>query len=433
MSTEQIKPSSGLINSPDLLIAAPLTPELQVEREVRIQEFLTRAVDEVYPSREALANELRSGKRLSAYLGIDPTAPDMHIGHESQLHKLRRLQDLGHKVTLLIGDFTARIGDPSDKTATRQRLTHEQVLDNAKSYRNQAMKILNLDDPKNPVDVRFNSEWLGQLSFDEVVELAAEFTVQQISQRDMFQKRFKEEKPVYLHEFLYPLMQGWDSVVMDVDIEIGGSDQIFNMLVGRDLMKSHRGKSKFVVAGSLLVDPEGKKMGKTEGNMITLGDQPDIMFHKVMMWGDKIVPHALELCTDVPMEEVKRIDEALKDGSLDPVEGKKFLARTLVGSLHSPEAAIRAEAEYDKASKAEAPASIQEFPVTQGSSMVDILVQSGFAQTRNSARRLIQQGGVRINGQTVSDPNLSLDGQSGEHTLQVGKKTTDSFRKLVVD
>jgi len=428
--TEFIKPSSEPQRSKESLVSPfYLTPEKLESRDAQIQEFLTRAVDQVYPSAELLEKELKSGRRLTAYLGIDPTAPDMHIGHESQLHKLRRLQQLGHKTTLLIGDFTARIGDPSDKSATRQRLTHEQVLDNAKSYRMQAGKILDLDDPENPVEVKFNSEWLDKLSFDEVVELAAEFTVQQISQRDMFQKRFKDGKPVHLHEFLYPLMQGWDSVVMDVDIEIGGSDQIFNMLVGRDLMKNHRGKSKFVVAGSLLVDPNGKKMGKTEGNMITLGDVPEDMFQKVMRWGDNIVPHALELCTDVPMDQVKQIEASLKAGDMDPVEGKKFLARTLVSTLHSQEDAISAEATYEKASKNLAPDTIAELRVASGSSIVDILVTSGFAQSKNGARRLIAQNGVRINGETITDPSYETTGGD----LQVGKKTAESFRRIVID
>mgnify|MGYP001599451066 FL=1 len=423
-----IKPSVGLVKSGEAsIVISSFTPEQALEREARIQEFLTRAVDDVYPSREALADELRSGKRLTAYLGIDPTAPDMHIGHESQLHKLRRLQELGHRVILLVGDFTARIGDPSDKSAARQRLTHNQVLQNAQSYRDQANKILDLDNPDNPVEMMFNSEWLDQLKFDEIVELAAEFTVQQISQRDMFQRRFEEGKPVYLHEFLYPLMQGWDSVAMDVDIEIGGSDQIFNMLVGRDLMKSHRGKGKFVVAGSLLVDPSGKKMSKTEGNMITLGDRPEAMYHKIMMWSDQIVPRALELCTAISMNEIRAIEAKMMSGELDGLSAKRYLAKTLVTELHSSEDAVIAEASYNAVTQGHVDKEIITIQLETGATIIDALVASGLTTSRGNARRLIEQHGVRIDGETVTNVERVI---SDNQVLQVGKKTKGSYRRI---
>lgn len=413
--------------------AAAHSELLPIERDRKINEFLTRGVDQIFPSQRALKQVLQSGKRLNAYMGIDPTAPELHVGHVSQLKKLKRLQDLGHNVTLLIGDFTAMIGDPTDKSAARKKITREEVLTNAQTYKEQAAKILDFDKLGNPINLKYNSEWLGTMNFADVLELASQMTVQRMSERDMFERRLKEGKPIGVHEFLYPLMQGWDSVAMDVDIEIGGSDQIFNMMVGRDLVKRHLGKEKFVVGGSLLVDPGGKKIGKTEGNMVTVQDNPAQMFEKIMRWGDQITPHALELCTDMSMDDIHQIAEALKNGSLDPIEGKKILARKLVSDLHSPELITMAEQEYNRASQEQTPEGIVNFPVIPGSSIVDILVQSGLAQTRNSARRLIQQGGVRINGQTVSDSNLSLDDQIGEHTLQVGKKTTDSFRKLVVD
>ena len=296
------------------------------ELEAKVDEFLTRGVEQVFPTADALRARLLSGDQLTAYIGIDPTAPELHIGHMSQLFKLRRLQDLGHHVVLLIGDFTGQIGDPTDKSAARVRLTHEQVLENAASYKEQASKILRFDDPDNPVELRFNSEWLGKMSFADVVELASEVTVQQLLQREMFQKRMAEGKPLHVHELLYPLMQGYDSVALGVDIEIGGSDQIFNMLVGRDLVGAHLGKEKFVVAGNLLVDPSGKKIGKTEGNMITMIDPPVAVFEKVMRWGDEIVPHALELCTTVPMEKVREIERQMHDGTLDGLSAKKFFS-----------------------------------------------------------------------------------------------------------
>lgn len=402
-----------------------------VERDRRIKEFLKRGVDSVYPSEDSLRLALESGNRLTAYMGIDPTSTELHLGHVSQLYKLKRLQEMGHHVILLIGDFTAMIGDPTDKSAARVKLTHDQVLKNANTYKEQAAKILDFDHPTNPIELRYNSEWLGQMSFGDVVELASEITVQQMSERDMFQKRFKGNQPVYLHEFLYPLMQGWDSVALDVDIEIGGSDQIFNMLVGRDLIKKHKGKEKFVVGGSLLVDPSGKKIGKTEGNMVTVLDKPEQMYHKIMMWGDQIVPHALELCSELPMEEIEKIKAELRQGTTNPIESKKFLARTIVASLNSSEAANFAELEYNKASQEQQPESIREFRAGSGKSIVDILVESGLAKSKGDARRLIQQKGVRLSGETVIDSAAVLN--SGEHTLQVGKKTTDSFRKIIVD
>lgn len=409
----------------------PLTPEA---REARIQEFLTRGVSAVYPSREALGTALRSGKRLSAYMGIDPTAPEMHVGHESQLLKMKRLQELGHQVILLIGDYTAMIGDPTDKSATRVKLTREQVLANAASYRQQAGKILEFDDPVNPIEMRHNSEWLSQMNFGDVLELMSQTTVQRLLERDMFQKRMGDQKPLYAHEIVYPLMQGWDSVNIvpgGVDIEIGGSDQIFNMLVGRDLVKTQFGKEKFVVGGDLLVDPSGKKIGKTEGNMITLVDSPEGMYEKIMTWGDGIVPIALELCTAMPMEQVAEVAAKMKSGELDGRSAKQLLAREVVGLLHSPESSLQAEAKYNATAQgALSGEAVPETRIAQGSSIVDALVSAGLAKSRNDARRLISQGGVRINGETIADINYQP--QAGDN-LQAGKRRQGSHRKITFD
>lgn len=406
----------------------PMLEENRAEYEGRVEEFLTRAVEAVYPSREELQAALMSGEQMTAYLGVDPTGPDMHIGHESQLHKLRRLQEMGHKIILLVGDFTAMIGDPSDKTAARKRLSFEQVHENAQSYRDQASKILNFDDPNNPVDMRFNSEWLGEMSFADVVDLAAEFTVQQIGQRDMFQRRTAEGKPTYLHEFLYPLMQGWDSVAMNVDIEVGGNDQTFNMMVGRDLMKRYRSKNKFVVAGKMLVDPKGTKMGKSEGNMITMGDDPDAMFRKVMQWGDGMVPSALELCTTVSMDEIADISQRMNDGSLDGHTAKMMLGRTLVTELHSSDDAKNAQESYERILTGELNEDeITEFQISTGQSVVDVLVASGLASSKRDARTLISQGGVRLDGVVLDDIDLIVD--APETVLRVGKG--NKIRRIV--
>ena len=261
------------------------------------------------------------------YLGIDPTGPSLHLGHIVALRKLRQFQDLGHKVILLIGDFTGMIGDPSDKSATRQRLTRKEVLQNAKLYKTQASKILRFSG-KNAAVLKYNSKWLAKLSFEDVVELAAHFTVQQMMARDMFDRRMKENKPISISEFMYPLMQGFDSVAMKTDGEIGGNDQTFNMLAGRTLMKEMHHKEKFVVTMKLLVDATGKKMGKTEGNMITLGDSADEMFGKVMSWTDGMIRNGFELLTDVSLDE---IDHAL--ANQNPRDVKMRLAETVVGSF----------------------------------------------------------------------------------------------------
>lgn len=408
-----------------------------VDDDAAIEELTTRAIAEIYPSPEDLAVELRSGRILTAYIGIDPTDPSLHVGHESQLLKLQRLQELGHNVILLIGDFTGMIGDPTDKSAARVKLSRDEVLANAENYKEQASKIIDFDDPVNPAQIRYNSEWLGRMSFEDVVELASEITVQRMIERNMFQRRIGQKKPVWLHEFLYPLMQGWDSVAMKVDVELGGSDQTFNMLVGSDFVKRHLNKQKFVIAGKLLVDPTGKKIGKSEGNMVTLNDTPLDMFHKIMMWSDEITPHALELCTQVPMDEIRTIGLNLATGKLSGIEGKKFLARTIIKDLHGDESAQQAEATYEALTSPSGqidPENLIPANVKSGQNIVDILFESGIAASKSAARRLIDGGGVRINGEKVTDYDWIVESASGTMVLQSGKKKLENFRRLdIVD
>lgn len=406
-----------------------ISPEQQ---EAVAQEVTTRAVEQVYPSAEELQTALLGERRLTAYMGIDPTAPDMHVGHESQLMKLQRLHQLGHRVILLIGDFTAMIGDPTDKSAARVKLTRHEVLANARGYEEQASKILEFDHPENPVELKYNSEWLGDMDFGNVLELASEFTVQQMLERDMFRRRIDDQKPVGLHEFLYPLMQGWDSVAMDVDIEVGGSDQIFNMLVGSTLIRRHTNKQKFVIAGQLLVDPSGKKIGKTEGNMITLNDDPVDMYHKIMMWGDAITPHALELCSTLPMSEVEGLAQKLASGEMSGLEGKMFLAHVIVSDLHGSDAATTAEEEYLALTNKEAALNtdmIERYTSQDGQSIVEIIYNSGLAPSKSQARRLLASGAVRINGDKISEDWVFTQSED-EVVLQVGKRKRENFRLL---
>src|SRR3990167_3838404 len=245
----------------------------------------------------------RRKKKITLYQGFDPPSPSLHIGHLIGIRKLAQFQALGHKVIFLIGDFTGMIGDPSDKSAARKKLSKKEVLENAKGWKKQIEKILRFDGP-NAAEVRYNSECLSKLSSQEVIELASNFTVQQMEERDFFQDRLKEDKPIYLHEFLYPLLQGYDSVSMGVDLEVGGNDQLFNMLSGRTLMKALKGKEKYVLTMKLLTDTTGKKMGKTEGNAINLTDEPDDMYGKVMSFPDPFIEQGLELLTDLEVSEL---------------------------------------------------------------------------------------------------------------------------------
>lgn len=384
----------------------------------KIQTLLERGVERIYPSKEFLEARLKEGKQLSLYLGIDPTGPNLHIGHSIQLRKLRQFQELGHKVILLIGDFTGMIGDPTDKSAARVRLTRDQVLKNAERYKEQASKILDFEG-ENPVELKYNSEWLGKMSFADVVELASNFTVQQMLERDMFEKRIQEEKPVYMHEFFYPLMQGYDCVAMDVDGEVGGNDQTFNMLAGRTLMKAMNGKEKFVIADKLLADPTGKKMGKSEGNMITLSDSSDEMFGKVMSWTDGMIVSGFEILTEVDYEAVqKQLDEGM-----NPREAKAQLARVLVAQYYDEQEAQAASERFDQLfQKKETPDDMPDHAISEPTSIIDVLVGSGLASSKSEARRLIEGRGVRIDDVVVESSDQLVEPTSEGVVVQKGKR-----------
>jgi tyrosyl-tRNA synthetase len=373
-----------------------------------IDTILTRGVENIYPTKDELEKILATGKKLKIYFGIDPTGPTLHIGHAATLLKLREFQEEGHEIIILIGDFTAMIGDPTDKGTARIRLTREQVESNLKHYREQIGKIIDLEKTK----FVFNNEWLGKLTFTEVVELASEFTVGQMLERDMFQERIKSDKPIYLHEFLYPLMQGYDSVALGVDMEIGGNDQTFNMLAGRTMLK-RRGKEKFVLTNKLLVDPTGKKMGKTEGNMVTLNDAPDEMYGKVMSWPDSLLPLAFEICTRLSLPEMVKLTEN------DPKEAKMKLAYEIVRFYHSEEAAKEAEEYFvNTFSKKEVPTDLTEIKPS-AYDIVTILIEAGFVKSNSEARREIEKGGVKVDGENISDPKQVV---VPEAVVQKGKR-----------
>lgn len=379
--------------------------------EKKIDDLLSRGVENVYPSKEELKKILKSGKVLTIYNGIDPTGPTLHIGHGSTLLKLRELQDLGHKIILLIGDFTGRIGDPTDKTATRKQLSAKEIKTNLKAYTKQAGTILDM----KKVEVKFNSKWLSKLSFEKVMELASEFTLQQMIERDMFQKRMKEGQPIHLHEFFYPLMQGYDSVAMNVDMEIGGNDQTFNMLMGRTMMKT-RGKEKYVLTTKLLVDPTGKKMGKSEGNMVTLEDNGENMFGKVMSWPDSLLSSAFEVCTRVPMLEVSQIN------LMGPRDAKMRLAYEVVKIYHGEKKAKEAEESFvNTFQKKEIPDVIEEIKCNRGELLSEVLVGNKFLSSKGEWRRLVLENAVHdlLKDKNIGDVNLKTEENM---TLRIGKK-----------
>ena len=372
----------------------------------QIDAFLTRSVQSIMPNdgehADAFKKKLLSGERIRVYTGIDPTGPSLHIGHLIWLKKLAELQALGHEVIMLIGDFTAMIGDPTDKKATRKRLTREEVLANCAVYKEQASKLLKFDG-ENPAQMKFNSEWLAKMSFGDVVDLASHFTVQQMMERDMFEVRAEEMKPIYLHEFMYPLMQGYDSVVLDVDLEIGGNDQMFNMLAGRTLQREMKGKEKFVITLKLLEDATGKKMGKSEGNIVAFSDEPNDVYGKVMSWTDGMILPGYELITNISSSEILEITEKLK--TENPMVFKRRLAKLLVEILHDAQKAEEADAHFTSVHQEKERPSLDEMiPVTHavGMTIVDALVASGFVSSKSDARRQIEQAGVKLNDEAVT-------------------------------
>lgn len=401
-----------------------------VTDEKKIDELLERGVEQVFPDKETLKKKLMSGEKIRLYCGFDPSANSLHIGNAIAINKLSQFQELGHEVVFLIGDFTGMIGDPTDKSATRAKLTREAVLENAKDYKRQASGYLNFEG-ENPALVKYNSEWNDKMTFRDLIELSSNFTVQQMIQRDMFQQRLKDEKPIHLHEFLYPLTQGYDSVAMDVDLEVGGNDQMFNMLAGRTLQKVINNKEKFVLTLKLLADDNGKKMGKSEGNAVFLNQAPEDMYGKVMSWEDGVIARAFELCTKVPFSELGKISEFLNDERNNPRDQKMRLAFELVKINCGEEAAKKAEEHFVRTiQKKEAPEDINEVKVSVGEKLLKLLVEEGMAQSGADAKRKIKQGGVRIGCNVISDPQREIEESDNEQVLKVGKR---DFRKILVN
>ncbi|MCL5675771.1 MAG: tyrosine--tRNA ligase [Patescibacteria group bacterium] len=313
----------------------------------KIDELLTRGVANIYPSKEALERVLRSGKKLRLYQGFDPSGIQLHIGHMTGLKKLRQWQELGHEVIFLIGDGTGQAGDPSGKKRAREKyLSNKELRENARDYVLQAGKIVDFKG-KNPAKILYNGDWLNKLTLVDILDIASHFSLQQMEERDMFVERKKRGEPINLREFLYPLLQGYDSVAMQVDLELGGEDQTFNMLCGRSLVKDYLHKEKFVITTPLLTDSSGNKIGKTEGNVIALTAPPNDFYGMIMSLGDDVIVKCFEYLTDLPMEEIKKIEKKIASGE-NPMTFKKKLAFTLTAMLNSDDATINAQEEFEE-------------------------------------------------------------------------------------
>jgi len=377
--------------------------------------------------KSALLDKLEEGRSLRIKLGVDPTAPDLHLGHAVPLRKLRQFQDLGHTVVLIIGDFTALIGDPSGRNSTRPPLTQKEIDENAQTYVDQAFRIL---DPEK-TELRRNSEWLAPLGFADLLRLSSQFTLARTIERDDFEKRLKEDQPISLHELLYPIAQAYDSIMIDADVELGGTDQLFNLLAGRELAKKLGKPEQVCLTLPLLEGTDGvQKMSKSYGNYIGLTDDAADMFGKTMSIPDELMVKYYRLGTPVSIEEIDAIESGLADGSLHPNEVKRRLGREIVTLYYDEETARSAEAAFDKQFKDhEVPEDIEEFSVDLNPSdegliyMAALMAEIGLAQSAGEARRLIDGGGVKISGEPLAPKQYNVDSALlANAVIQVGKR-----------
>jgi len=371
---------------------------------------------------EKLAKSIKTGIPLKIKAGFDPTAPDLHLGHTVLLQKMRQFQQLGHEVSFLIGDFTGMIGDPTGKSETRKALTREDVLRNAESYKEQVFKILDPEKTK----VVFNSEWLSAMGATDMIALAAKYTVARMLERDDFGKRYANQMPISIHEFLYPLIQGYDSVAMKADVELGGTDQKFNLLVGRELQRESGQPPQSVITMPLLEGLDGvNKMSKSLGNYIGINESPDEIFGKVMSISDSLMLKYYELLSDMSLTELVDLKTALKNGSLHPMEAKKSLGREIVGRYHGESAAAMAQDNFVKRFRDnQTPDEMPEITIAaEGEKMLlcKLLASAGLVPSNSEGRRSIKGGGVKVNGEKISDENLEIE-CCGKYVVQVGKR-----------
>lgn len=394
----------------------------------KIDELLTRGVDKIYPSKEALEKVLRSGKKLRLYQGFDPTGTQLHIGNSVGIRKLRQWQDLGHHVIFLVGDGTGQAGDPSGKKQAREKFfERDELRANARDYLMQAGKIIRFDGD-SPVEILYNGDWLNELKLAEILHIAQNFTVQQMIERDMYQERIKRNEPINLREFMYPLLQGYDSVAMDVDLELGGTDQMFNMLAGRTLVKTYLGKEKFVMTTPLLTDAQGNKIGKSEGNVIAITDPAEILFGKIMALADSAILNCFTLATSLPLHKVAQKEQRLKSGE-NPMILKKELAFQIVSELHSLGAAKKAQKEFETTFQKGETTSTN-IPTISVSTLTNnpvdavTLILQCIKVSKSEAKRLLEQNAVEINNKWVGESEIKI---SAGDVIRIGKKKFIKF------
>jgi tyrosyl-tRNA synthetase len=391
-----------------------------------IDKFLDHKIDQIYPTPEELRKRLESGDRLRFYIGADATGPNLHIGHLIPILKLKELQSMGHEIIFLVGDFTARLGDPTDKTETRKLLLKEEVEENSKEYQKQIAKYIDFEGSNNPAKIVFNSTWNNELSLSDVIQLASHTTVQQMLERDMFEDRINNKKPIFLHEFLYPLIQGYDSVALNVDGEFGGRDQTFNMLMGRTLMKAYKNKDKFVLTTHFLLSADGvNKMSKSIGNCIFINDSAETKYAKVMSIPDNLITHYYQLATNRTLEEIEQIENRLKSEN-DPMKIKKELAFEIVTIHDGEEGAKKADQFFTNTVQNNlAPESTNTFSVSNFTSdsptLKDIITSTNAVESNAEAKRLIRANAVEINGSIETDINKQFE-RKNLQILRVGKK-----------
>ena len=395
-----------------------------VKDSKKIEEVLIKGVEEILPNKEQLKN-LMMKRKIRIYLGIDPTSPQLHLGHAIALRKLKDFQDLGHEVILLFGTFTARIGDPSGRDKKRKPLTPSQIEKNMKTYKDQSSKILDF----SRVKIKGNADWLEKLNFNDLVKISSQFTISRLLERDMFQERIRAGGEVWLNELMYPLMQGYDSVAMDVDLEIGSSDQLFNALVGRKLQKIFRNKEKFILITPMLLGLDGRKMSKTYGNTVNLTDPPAEMYGKLMSLKDELILQYFQLCTNLPLKEIKEMERELRRKEINPIEAKSRLAREIVTIYHGWEKAEEAEKEFNRVFREKKlPLKIPVIQIKEKKlNILELLTKTKLISSKSEAKRLILQKAVKINGALKENWQEIIEIKK-EMVIKVGKRR---FKKIV--
>jgi len=393
-------------------------------KKEKIQRSLSKNVEQILPDKEKLA-VLMSKRKIRLYNGIDPTGTKLHLGHSIPLRKLQEFADLGHEAIIVVGTGTVLAGDPSLRDKARPKITQKEIKDNIKTWKKQASKVLDF----SKVKIKYNGDWLTKLKLAEILDIASNISAVQLFQRDMFQKRLEKGGTVWMNEVLYPILQGYDSVYMDVDLEIGGTDQVFNMLVGRDLMQKMKSKEKFVMTLPMILGTDGKPMSKSSGNCIWLDDEPNEMYGKIMSIPDEIIIPYFKTLTDIPEEKIFEYEENIKNGTVNPVELKKKLAIKIVEMYHGKKSSLNASEEFDRIfCQNEMPSEMPKIEIKEEKiNILELLVKTKITLSKAEARRLIEQGGVKINGEIQNDWKKEIKTEK-EMIIQAGKR---KFVKII--